>query len=226
MTRAAISWSAGKDACLALLRAREAGLPVQTFLTVMDEPGEFSLSHALPADLMHAQVRALGGQWRPTPIVSGGYAQGWAAALLRLRESGHTHLVFGDIDLLAHRAWLEPACEAAGLEAVFPLWGQARASLAEEIVARGIRARLVCVDTARLDASFCGAEYDAALLARLPAGVCPCGEDGEFHTFVWDGPGFSAPLRLSAGERRLVPARPPLSPTVLAFQVPALERAA
>jgi diphthamide synthase (EF-2-diphthine--ammonia ligase) len=126
--------------------------------------------------------------------------------------------VFGDIDLQAHRDWLVPMCEAAGLEAVFPLWGMARTAVAEEILSRGIRATLVCVDTRWLDDSFAGAAYDEALFERLPAGVCLCGEDGEFHTFVWDAPGFSAPLALVHGAKRRVPSVPPLAPTELVFQ--------
>jgi diphthine-ammonia ligase len=101
---------------------------------------------------------------------------------------------------------------------VFPLWGEARAALAQEILARGIRARVVCVDTRWLDASYCGADYDAALLARLPAGVCPCGEDGEFHTFVFDAPGFAQPLAIVNGPQRRVLSVPPLVPTELVFQ--------
>ena len=215
--KAAISWSAGKDSCLALLRAREAGLAVDTFLTMLDPDG-LSKSHALPRELVQAQVALLGGQWQPAVAGPGEYAAVFAAQLQALRESGHTHLVFGDIDLQAHRDWLEPACMQAGLSAVFPLWGEARDAIAREVVSRGIRAMLVCVDTRWLDASFCGAEYDAGLLARLPAGVCPCGEDGEFHTFVWDAPGFSQPLRVRLATQRIVASRPPLSPTVLVFQ--------
>jgi uncharacterized protein (TIGR00290 family) len=219
--RAAISWSAGKDSCLALLRAREAGLDVRTFLTMCDTDGT-SKSHALPSALVAAQVAALGGTWLPALVAPGDYGHAFVAALQALKAGGHSHMVFGDIDLQAHRDWLEPMCERAGLQAVFPLWGEPRAALAGEIVRRGIRARLVCIDTAKLDASFCGAEYDAALLARLPAGVCPCGEEGEFHTFVWGGPGFAAPLKLGAGAPRREPSRPPLSPTELVFQPPEL----
>ena len=221
--RAAISWSAGKDSMLALLRAREAGLQVNTFLTLCDADGS-SKSHALPPGLIAAQVAALGGLWRAVavPAGPGHYATFFNAALQALRDGGHTHLVFGDIDLQAHRDWLEAACERAGLQAVFPLGGQRRAALAEEIVARGIQARLVCVDTRSLDASFAGAAYDAALLARLPAGVCPCGEGGEFHTFVWNGPGFAAPLKWLMGAPRRVASVPPLSSTELIFCTPEL----
>jgi len=200
-----------------LLRAREAGLEVRSYLTMLDADG-LSKSHALPRELIEAQVLALGGQWVPAVAPPGRYAQVFGEQLRALRASGHTHMVFGDIDLQAHRDWLGPMCEAAGLEAVFPLWGMARTAVAEEVLSRGIRATLVCVDTRWLDESFAGAAYDEALIARLPSGVCPCGEDGEFHTFVWDAPGFAAPLQLVAGEKRRVASVPPLSPTELVFQ--------
>ncbi|HEX5686845.1 MAG TPA: adenosine nucleotide hydrolase [Ideonella sp.] len=219
--KTAVSWSAGKDSCLALLRAREAGLDVCTFLTMLDTD-DLSKSHALPRELIAAQVAVLGGTWQPAVVGPGDYGSGFAAQLALLRAAGHTHMVFGDIDLQAHRDWLEPACERAGLQAVFPLWGLSRDAVAREIIARGIRARIVCVDTRWLDESHCGVDYDEAFLARLPAGVCPCGEDGEFHSFVWDGPGFARPLVLAGGVRRRVASQPPLSPTELVFQAPVL----
>lgn len=222
---AAISWSAGKDSCLAWLRAREAGLDVRSFLTMCDASG-LSKSHALPPALIAAQVRAIGGTWVPALAGPGAYADAFYAALRGLREAGHTHMVFGDIDLQAHRDWLEPACTRAGLVAVFPLWGEARAALAQEVIARGIRARLVCVDTRWLDASFCGAAYDAALLARLPAGVCPVGEGGEFHTFVIDAPGFASALRITNGSQQVVASSPPLAPTTLVLQTLMLQEGA
>jgi uncharacterized protein (TIGR00290 family) len=220
--RCAISWSAGKDSWLALLRAREQGLDVATFVTMCDEDGT-SKSHALAPDLIDAQVRALGGTPVSVRVPAGDYAVRFDASLRELAASGHTHMVFGDIDLQAHRDWLEPACERAGLVAVFPLWGWPRDALARELLARGVQARVVCVDTRWLDASFCGADYDAAFLARLPAGVCPCGEDGEFHTFVTGGPGFSAPLRVVDGPQRRVASQPPFTPTEFVFQSLSLE---
>lgn len=215
--RAAISWSAGKDSCLAWLLAREQGLDVSTFLT-MCEPDGTSKSHALVPALIEAQVQAAGGSWRAARVPPGEYARVFDAELARLAAEGHAHLVFGDIDLAAHRDWLEPACARAGLNAVFPLWGMARADVAQAILARGIRARLVCVDTRWLDASFCGRDYDAALLAQLPSGVCPCGEGGEFHTFVFDAPGFSDVLPIANGAQRVVQARPPMPPVELVMQ--------
>ena len=217
MTRAAISWSAGKDSCLAWLLAREQGLDVRTFLT-MCEPDGTSKSHALDPRLIEAQVQSIGGTWRAARVSPGEYACIFDAELVRLVDSGHSHLVFGDIDLAAHRDWLEPACARAGLTAVFPLWGMGRADVALQIIARGIRARLVCVDTRWLTASFCGREYDAALLGDLPPGVCPCGEGGEFHTFVFDAPGFAHPLPIINGAQRVVQARPPMPSVRLVMQ--------
>jgi len=210
---AAISWSGGKDACLALLHARAAGVPVSTYVTAC-EPGGATLAHALPRALVAAQVQALGGRWWPLEAGGADYGERFDATLHALRECGHTQMVFGDIDLQAHRDWLEPRCRAAGIAALFPLWGLARAEVARQILARGIRARLVVVDSRWLDASYCGAEYDAALLARLPAGVCPCGEGGEFHSFVWDAPGFAAPLRLVAGPVRALAAAASRAPAL------------
>ena len=215
--RCAISWSAGKDSWLALARAREQGLAVTTFMTMCDADGT-SKSHALQPELVEAQVHALGGTPVLVRVPQGDYAARFDACLRELAASGHTHMIFGDIDLQAHRDWLAPACERAGLAALFPLWGEPRDALARELVTRGVQARVVCVDTRWLDASFCGAPYDAAFLTRLPANVCPCGEDGEFHTFVTGGPGFTAPLCVVDGAQRRVASQPPFLPTEFVFQ--------
>ncbi len=220
--RAAISWSAGKDSWLALTRAREQGFVVDTFVTMCDDDGT-SKSHALAPELVDAQVRALGGASLAVRVPSGEYAARFDACLRALVADGHTHMVFGDIDLRAHRDWLEPACARAGLVAVFPLWGESRGALARELVARGVRARVVCVDTAHLDASFCGADYDAAFLDRLPRTACPCGEDGEFHTFVTGGPGFARTLRVHGVGRRVVASQPPFAPTTFVFETLSLD---
>jgi len=219
--KVAVSWSAGKDACLAWRRACEAGATPATFLTMCSDDGR-TLSHQVPPGLVRAQADAAGVVWLPVNVPVGGYAKAFDQALQALCASGHTHVVFGDIDLQAHRDWLEPACARAGLQAWFPLWGTPRDQLAQQVLASGIQSRLVCVDTRWLDESYCGAEYDAALLARLPADVCPCGEGGEFHTFVWNAPGFARPLRIDLGPVRRVPSQPPLSTTELVYRTPVL----
>jgi diphthine-ammonia ligase len=219
---AAVSWSGGKDSMLARLRAQQVGVQAPLLVTMFDERGA-SKSHALPRELLQAQADALGAELLVVPSAPGRYGEAFDTALRAVRERGIGNMVFGDIDLQAHRDWIEPACARAGVQAVFPLWGQTRAALARQIVECGIRARVVCADTQRLGAPWCGREYDAAFIDSLPPGVCPCGEDGEFHTFVWDGPGFAVPLRLNFSQVRIEPSQPPLAPTVLAWCTPSLQ---
>jgi uncharacterized protein (TIGR00290 family) len=189
--RAFFSWSGGKDSMLALHRALASGWRVEALLAMFDEDGERSRSHAISPQLMHAQAAALG-----IPLVVGragweDYEAVFGAHLRRFAADGFTHGLFGDIDLQPHRDWEEKVCAAAGLCAELPLWQQDRRVLVDELLALGYRARVVCVDASRLDASFCGHEFDARFVAELPAGVDACGENGEFHTFVFDGPRFA-----------------------------------
>lgn len=218
-SRIALSWSAGKDGCLVWLRLRDQGLAVRTFVTMCEEAGGASLSHALPRAWLQAQVAACGVAWCAVDVPRSSpksYAAAFDAALAELRQGGHTHVAFGDIDLAAHRDWIAPRCEAAGLVPLFPLWGERRSAVADEVIARSIQARIVALDTGRLDARFCGAAYDQTLLERLPADVCPCGEDGEFHTAVTFAPGMSHAVPLTDRGVELVDAQPPLAPTRIA----------
>lgn len=180
---------------LALHRALEAGWRVEALLAMFDETGERSRSHAIPPALMGSQAQALG---IPLVMRSAGWADYEAVFTEQLRAfaaQGLTHGLFGDIDLQPHRDWEEKVCASAGLQAVLPLWQQPRRALVDELFALGYRARVVCVDARFLDAGFCGREFDARFVADLPAGVDACGENGEFHTFVFDGPRFAQPVR-------------------------------
>ncbi len=193
--RSIFSWSGGKDSMLALHRALAAGHDVIALFAMFDETGLRSRSHALPAALMREQAAALG-----IPLVTGraswaDYEAVFAAQLREFAAQGATHALFGDIDLQAHRDWEEKVCGAAGLQAVLPLWGEPRRALVDEFFALGYRARVVCVDARFLGAEFCGRAFDESLVADLPPGVDACGENGEFHTFVTDGPRFSRPVR-------------------------------
>lgn len=220
--KAALSWSGGKDALLALALAREQGVEVRSLLCFCDEQG-LSAGHHLPRSLMQAQAARLGCSllWRTVPM--GGYAQAYADALADLALSGHEAFLSGDIDLQAHRDWIVPRVQAAGLAPLFPLWGLPRAWVAQSLIERGVKAQLVAVDCERLPAAFCGRSYDASLLAELPTTVCPCGEDGEFHSFVVDAPGvFAQPLRCRPGAVRIEATKPPLRPGRLALQTPEL----
>ena len=200
---AALSWSGGKDSALALqaLRAGGGEDPI-ALLTTMTE-GRVSV-HGVRGDLLRAQARALGLGLVEIPIAK--YASNAvyeqrldraldAAPLDRARE-----LVFGDLFLADIRTYREARCVAAGRVARFPLWHHATPALARRFIADGFSARIVCVDTAVLDASLVGRHFDESWLAALPAGVDPCGENGEFHTFVTDGPGFAEPIAVTTGD--------------------------
>jgi uncharacterized protein (TIGR00290 family) len=204
---AAVSWSGGKDCCLALHRARAAGHDIRHLLTVLDETGERSRSHGVPADVMRAQAEALGLPLLAPAASWSDYERVFVDALGQLREAGVRDVVFGDIDLAPHREWEEKVCARAGVAARLPLWGEDRRALAEEVLRLGFRAVVVSADDRWLPAGFCGRPYDRAFLADLPASVDPCGENGEFHTFVVDGPPFRAPVPVvvAAIESRSVP---------------------
>lgn len=207
--RSFFSWSGGKDSMLALHRALAGGHEVQALLAMFDESGERSRSHALPPSLMQAQADALG---LPLVMRQASWTSYEAVFIEQLRAfaaAGVTHGLFGDIDLQPHRDWEEKVCAAAGIEAVLPLWHEPRRTLVDELLALGYRARVVCVDARFLDASFCGREFDAAFIADLPAGVDACGENGEFHTFVFDGPRFHRPV---PHELRQIHTLEPVSP--------------
>jgi uncharacterized protein (TIGR00290 family) len=195
------SFSGGKDSCLALWRTQQQGdLDVRTLLVMFEESGERSRSHAIPMQLIERQARSLqldlvtrNASWRTYETV-------FIAALHELRASGHEVAVFGDIDLQAHRDWEERVCMAAGVRAELPLWHHDRRMLADEVLATGFRARVVCTDSRYLPDEFCGREYDASFIRDLPPGVDACGENGEFHTFVYDGPNFHTPVAFSVAE--------------------------
>jgi diphthamide synthase (EF-2-diphthine--ammonia ligase) len=136
----------------------------------------------------------------PSPCPNDLYESQMAAATAQAVSDGFTHVAFGDLHLQDIRRYREERLAGSGLEPLFPVWGGRTPELAREMIAGGLRARVACVDTRVLDASFVGREFDAALLSDLPAGTDPCGENGEFHTCVYDGPMFTRPLLLDSGE--------------------------
>ncbi len=192
--QALCSFSGGKDSCLALWRAQQQGVDVRSLLVMFEESGERSRSHAIPLSVIERQAQALrldlmtrGASWQD-------YERVFIAALCELRASGHELAVFGDIDLQEHRDWEEKACAAAGISALLPLWRQDRRALAHQVLSEGFRAVVVCVDSRHLPDDFCGREYDASFIRDLPPQVDVAGENGEFHTFVYDGPNFGHPV--------------------------------
>lgn len=218
MTMALISWSGGKDSCLALWRARAAGMAVPLLITAMDEDGRKSRSHGVPPSLLEAQAASLGARLQRYSTSWASYEERFIAMLRAARTDGIEHALFGDIDLQPHRDWEEKVCAAAGLTAHLPLWGEDRRALVDEFLAAGFKAIVVCINGSHLSADFCGREFDAAFLADLPPGVDACGENGEFHTFVYDGPAFSTPVALRRTQVLRYDAPPELGGATYYFQ--------
>lgn len=202
-----MSWSGGKDSALALARLRDdPAVEVVGLLTTVTAGYDRVSIHGVRRALLHAQAAALGlpvAEVTLQPRCSNEeYDRAFADAVAALRERlpDVRRMAFGDIHLEDVRAYREARIAALGFGALFPLWGEPSAVLAEEVLARGIAARLVCVDTHALSARFAGRLYDGSLLADLPDSVDPCGERGEFHTFVSGGPGFRTPVPYEVGE--------------------------
>ncbi len=203
--RAWVSWSSGKDSTLALAEARaDSSLEVAGLLTTLNEDADRVAMHAVRRVLLERQAAALGLPLHvveiPADCPNEVYEQRMSAAVEAALADGVSRMVFGDLHLADVRAYRERMLAPSGIEPVFPLWGRPTAALAREMLDRGVRATLTCVDPARLDRSFAGRVFDADLLADLPGDVDPCGENGEFHTFVHGGPGFAAPLAVRVGE--------------------------
>lgn len=201
--RALVSWSGGKDSCFAALVAAGQGYRPAVLLNVMNEEGQRSRSHGLPAAVLQAQAAAAG---LPLHLVAASwqdYEQHFTAALVQLKEQyGLTHALFGDIDLAEHRAWEEKVCAGAGLAAVLPLWAADRKALVLQMIGAGLKTMIVSCNAA-MGEGWLGATLTPALVEELEAlGIDPCGEAGEFHTLVTDCPLFQHPLRIATGERQ------------------------
>ena len=203
--RALLSWSSGKDSAWALhvLRARHE-IEVVGLLTTFNQVFARVAMHAVREELVRRQCLAVGlPLWAvplPWPCPNEAYEAAMEAALARAKDEGITHVAFGDLFLADIRSYREERMAGAGMTPVFPLWGRDTADLASAMLDGGTRATVVCVDPAQLDPSYCGRAYDAAFVADLPAEADPCGENGEFHTFAWDGPAFRWPVRVRPGE--------------------------
>jgi uncharacterized protein (TIGR00290 family) len=189
-----ISWSGGKDSCLALWHAQQSGDVVSHTLTALDETGLKTRSHGVSKELIVAQSKQLGLKPNFISATWKNYEQCFIDALINLKHQGVSNAIFGDIDLLAHKEWEEKVCSVARLSASLPLWNQARFELVEEFLDLGFKAHIVCVDARFLNESYVGVEFDQYFINNLPTGVDACGENGEFHTFVYDGPNFTAPV--------------------------------
>ncbi|HXG86853.1 MAG TPA: hypothetical protein VNJ02_00845 [Vicinamibacterales bacterium] len=201
-----VSWSSGKDSAWMLhtLRSQHPGA-VAGLLTTLNEAFDRVAMHAVRRELLQAQADAAGYPLHavnlPWPCSNADYQQRMGEAVAGFVGNGFTHVAFGDLFLEDVRRYREETLAGTGLTPLFPLWKtQSTAELAREMIAGGLRAHLTCVDPRKLEPSFAGRSFDAQLLADLPASVDPCGENGEFHSFVHDGPMFTQPIPVRIGE--------------------------
>jgi len=200
-----LSWSSGKDSAWALhlLNERWPGA-VAGLLTTVNESVDRVAMHGVRRDVLERQAAAAGLPLHvvplPDPCSNDEYESRMHVAMAGIIADGFTHVAFGDLFLTDIRRYREARLDGTGLTPLFPVWDIPTPDLARSMIAAGLRARLACVDTRVLDASFAGREFDEALLADLPPHVDPCGENGEFHTCVYAGPMFRAPLQLQSGD--------------------------
>ena len=200
----ALSWSGGKDSALALWTLRRARLEPEVLITTVTESYERISMHGVRRELLARQAEVLGIPLVeiviPPACVNDVYEARMAEAFAAVPLSGVEAVAFGDLFLDDVRAYREERLAAAGKRGLFPLWGRDTTALPGEFLDAGFEATLVCVDPRALDAASAGRRYDEQLLAELPPGVDPCGENGEFHTFVSAGPIFAEQIACETGE--------------------------
>ena len=199
-----LAWSSGKDSAWALLALRRVDVLVVGLLTTINQAFDRVAMHAVRRSLLDAQARSIGIPLWPVPLPwpcsNQDYERIMGDVCRQAKTQGIESMAFGDLYLPDVRAYRERQLQGSGLTPLFPLWGLPTDALAREMLAGGLQARITCVDPKVLPPTFAGREFDQALLADLPAGVDPCGEKGEFHTFAYDGPMFREPIPISSGE--------------------------
>ncbi|EKP0278730.1 adenine nucleotide alpha hydrolase [Aeromonas bestiarum] len=204
-TKVLLSWSSGKDSAWALHTLRQdPAIEVVGLFTTLNQTFERVAMHGVRKQLLMQQAECVGLPLTaidlPWPCTNEDYARIMTDFIAGVVAEGIHQMAFGDLFLEDVRAYREKQLLGTGIEPLFPLWGSDTAKLAQQMMAAGLRARISTLDPKKLDASLGGHEFDPALLAALPAGVDPCGENGEFHTLAWDGPMFLRPLTIRVGE--------------------------
>lgn len=205
MRRVLLSWSSGKDSVWALHLLRQMqDVDVVALLTTFNHSADRVAMHAVRRALVHAQAERVDlPLWAvelPWPCSNDQYELLMGEICGRAVREQITHIAFGDLFLEDIRAYREKQLRNTGLQPLFPLWHLPTRDLAEEMIRSGVRAKITCVDPKKLDDSFIGRDFDSELLATLPSSADPCGENGEFHTFVYESPAFSRAIPVTMGE--------------------------
>src|SRR5262245_4132958 len=203
--RVLLSWSSGKDSAWALHMLRQrSDVDVAGLLTTINEQFDRVAMHAVRTDLLRRQAESLGLPLRlvslPFPCGNDVYEERMRAAIGAAQADGIEGIAFGDLFLADVRQYPERMLEETGITPLFPIWGRPTSELAREMTAGGLRAQITCIDPRCLPATLAGREYDGDFLKALPDGVDPCGENGEFHSFAFDGPMFNRPVGFTKGD--------------------------
>jgi uncharacterized protein (TIGR00290 family) len=203
-----LAWSGGKDSTLALDQLkRHPEVEVSALLTTVTEGYDRISMHGVRRKLLREQAEALGLPLEeiliPQKCSNEIYEERMRQTLEKFSREGISAAAFGDLFLQEVRSYREERMAKIGMEAVFPLWGGNTSDLAGRFIHLGFRAVVVCVDTQMLASEYAGRNYDAEFISDLPTGIDPCGENGEFHTFVYNGPIFSRPVKIQTGEKLL-----------------------
>jgi uncharacterized protein (TIGR00290 family) len=205
MKRTLLSWSSGKDSAWSLhLLRQNPEYEIIGLLTTFNQAADRVAMHGVRRSLVQAQAKTAGiPLWEvdlPWPCSNQDYESAMLATCKKAVANGIECMAFGDLFLTDIRAYREKQLRDTGLQPVFPVWGIPTRGLAQEMIASGLRTKLACIDTKQISGDFAGREFDAQLLSELPASADPCGENGEFHSFVYAGPMFANPVPVKVGE--------------------------
>jgi uncharacterized protein (TIGR00290 family) len=205
LKKVALSWSSGKDSAWALhLLRQQPDVQVAALITTFNSEADRVAMHAVRRALVETQADRTGlPLWAvelPWPCSNVEYEDRMRAICERAIAGGVTAVAFGDLFLQDVRDYRVRQLRGTGLDPLFPVWKIPTEQLSREMIAAGVKAKLTCIDPAKLAKSFAGRDYDLRLLQELPDGIDPCGENGEFHTFVYDAPVFSRPVEVRSGE--------------------------
>jgi diphthine-ammonia ligase len=204
MEKVFASWSGGKDCCLSLHRATKSGMDVRYLVNMVTADGKRSCSHGMSAAVVKKQAEALGINIVQKPTTNDNYADVFTATLKELHQDGVTGGVFGDIDFNPHREWIDNICAPAGITPHLPLWLEDQTKLMEEFIGAGYKAVVVAVRSDLLGKEALGRIIDKEFLKYIKGlnkGITPCGEAGEFHSLVIDGPLFKKRIVIKESEK-------------------------
>lgn len=191
-------WSGGKDSSMALNKALKDGFEIKCLLNMMTESGKHSRTHGVSSKLLKMQADAMGIEICQRKAAWESYEDEFKKVVPELKKEGIEYGIFGDIDLLPHREWVERVCKEAGIKPVLPLWKKEREDLLNEFINLGFKSVVCAIDSSQMSEEWLGRDIDKKFIEELKqaGGVDLCGEKGEYHSFVYEGPIFKSPIKI------------------------------